>query len=332
MTAGGRDRVTERVDAASVRERLAAVGYVASEDLSTALALAVVLGRPLLVEGPAGVGKTSLAQAWAESLGSDLIRLSCYEGIGRAEALYEWDYPRQILALRAGEAGLGVGGPLRAPEDGSVPDIYGEAFLLARPLLRALRGQDPKHPPVLLIDEVDRTDEAFEAFLLEILGEFQVTIPERGETVRARVAPHVVLTSNRTRELSDALRRRCFYVYVDYPLPEIEREIVRRRIPGIPERLAREAVAAMAQIRMLALEKEPGPAETLDFCRALAALGHDDLAHIHHADMLRLLPTLAKSEEDREVIVEHLAEVLGHGREPDLGDSPRRESRHANGL
>lgn len=296
-----------RIDPVTTRERLRGVGYVASDPLATALALSAFLGRPLLVEGPAGVGKTSLAQAWAQALGSDLVRLSCYEGIGRPEALYEWDYPRQLLYLRATEThdtGLGQGRGI---------DLYGDGFLLARPLLRALQGQDAERPPVLLIDEVDRTDEAFEAFLLEILGEFQVTIPERGETVRAKVRPHVVLTSNRTRELSDALRRRCLYVFVDYPSPEVERAIVMSRIPGVPERLAREAVAAIGRIRALALEKEPGPAETLDFCRALSALGQEDLAGASPAAVSHALAAVAKSEEDREVIEEHLADVLGHG-------------------
>lgn len=298
---------TGRVDPGGVRSRLAEVGYVASDSLATALSLAGLLQRPLLVEGPAGVGKTSLAEAWAQSTGGPLIRLSCYEGIGRAEALYEWDYPRQILSLRAQET-------QRAAAAWMEPsDLYGDAFLLSRPLLRALRGEDALRPPVLLVDEVDRTDEAFEAFLLEVLGEFQVTIPERGETVRAKVPPYVVLTSNRTRELSDALRRRCLYAYVDYPAPEIEREIVLRRIPGIPDRLARDAVAAIGRIRKLALEKEPGPAETLDFCRALVALGTEDLATAASEDVARALPTLAKSEEDREVMLEHLPEVLGHG-------------------
>jgi len=298
--AGGVRMETERL-----RERLGDVGYVASPELATAAALATVLERPLLVEGPAGVGKTSLARAWAQVLGGELIRLSCYEGIGRAEALYEWDYPRQILALRAREVGV-VGQAW--PED-----LYDDAYLLARPLLRALRGTDPKRPPVLLIDEVDRTDEAFEAFLLEVLGEFQVTIPERGETVRAHVIPRVVLTSNRTRELSDALRRRCLYVYVDYPAPATEVEIVRRQVPGVPERLAQEAVAAMGRIRRLPLEKEPGPAETLDWCRALLALGRDDLGGADRDTVARSLAAVAKSEEDREVMLEHLAEVLPHG-------------------
>jgi MoxR-like ATPase len=269
------------------------------------LALAGKLERPLLLEGPAGVGKTSLAEALALATGGELVRLPCYEGITRSQALYEWDYPRQILALRAQEAGR-LDTVLGTEAGHSRLDLYGDAFLLERPLLRALRGRPGEPPPVLLVDEVDRSDEAFEAFLLEVLGEFAVTIPERGQTVRAQVRPWVLLTSNRTRELSDALRRRCLYAFVDYPAPQEEVAVVQARVPQVPQALAQEVVRTVGRLRQLGLEKAPGTAETLDWCRALWALGHTTWS----AEAARAtLATVVKSEEDLALTLAHWEEV-----------------------
>ena len=281
-------------DPKTVAARLAEAGYVAEPTLSTALALAVELRRPLLLEGPAGVGKTSLGEAWAQATGGRLERLTCYEGLGREEALYDWDYGRQILTVRLAE-GTGDGRRLGAG------DLYGDEFLLARPLLRALRGEAGAPPPVLLIDEVDRADAAFEAFLLETLAEWGVTIPERGETVRAVLPPVTFLTSNRTRELSDALRRRCLYAYVDYPDAALEEAIVRRSLPAIGPALARQAVTLVARLRAMSLVRVPGTAETLDLCRALLALGIERIT----AERLRtVLGTVVKSEEDQRLVAE----------------------------
>jgi MoxR-like ATPase len=282
------------LEPSAVADRLRAVGYVADATLATAVALARELSRPLLLEGPAGVGKTSLAEAWARSTGARLERLSCYEGLGREEALYDWDYGRQILTVRLAESAGSAAG-LRTD------DLYGDDFLLPRPLLRALRGASGEPAPVLLIDEVDRADAAFEAFLLETLAEWGVTIPERGETVRAEVPPVAFLTSNRTRELSDALRRRCLYAYVDYPDAEHEEAIVRQRVPGIGVALSRQAVAVVGRLRTMPLVRVPGTAETLDLCRALLVLGIDRLS----PDRLRqVLGTVVKSEEDLRLIAE----------------------------
>ncbi|MCL6596546.1 MAG: MoxR family ATPase [Firmicutes bacterium] len=275
-------------DPEAVAARLGEVGYVADRTLATALALAVTLDRPLLLEGPAGVGKTSLAEAWAKATQARLHRLSCYEGLGREEALYDWDYGRQILAVRLAES-RGEAERLRTG------DLYGDEYLLERPLLRALRGRAGEPAPVLLVDEVDRADAAFEAFLLETLAEWGVTIPERGETVRAEVAPVAILTSNRTRELSDALRRRCLYAYVDYPAQDQEEAIVRANVPGLGVALARQVVAIMARLRSLPLLRVPGTAETLDLCRALVALGANEVTPERMRD---LLGTVLKSEED----------------------------------
>ncbi|EYB66546.1 ATPase [Deinococcus phoenicis] len=244
--------------AAAFRER----GYVAGDALVTALRLVVALGKPLLLEGPAGVGKTEAAKTLAEVLGTRLIRLQCYEGLDAQAALYEWNYARQLLHLRAAEAG---GRPV------TDEDLYGPQFLMQRPLLEAIRQPTS---PVLLIDEVDRADEAFEAFLLELLAEWQVTVPELG-TLRATARPHVLLTSNRSRELSDALRRRCLYQWVEYPSAAQELDILRARLPGIDEALARQVTAAVHALRALPLGKPPGVAETLDWAAALLALHRD---------------------------------------------------------
>jgi MoxR-like ATPase len=245
---------------AAVRAALAGQGYLADEGLATATYLASALAQPLLLEGEAGVGKTEVARALAGATGAALIRLQCHEGIDLHHALYDWDYQRQLLAIRAAEAGA----PAR--------ELFGREFLLRRPLLEALEHEGG--PVVLLIDEVDRADDEFEAFLLEFLADFAITIPELG-TVQARTPPLVVLTSNRTRELHDALKRRCLYHWIDYPTQEREAEIVRTRLPGVPDEIARRVCAAVARLREQELYKLPGVGETITWARALLALEGD---------------------------------------------------------
>ena len=250
--------------AAAFRER----GYIADRSLSTAVFLALELGRPLLLEGEAGVGKTELAKVLAASLGAKLIRLQCYEGLDVNTAVYEWNYPRQMLEIRLLEA--------RGEADrATAHDIFGPEFLIRRPLLQALEATDGE-PPVLLIDEIDRADEEFEAYLLEILSDFQVSVPEIG-TIRADRPPRVVLTSNRTREVHDALKRRCLYHWIDYPTAQKEFEIVLARVPAAPEALARSVVGFVHRLREADLTKVPGIAETLDWAGALLALGTPEL-------------------------------------------------------
>jgi MoxR-like ATPase len=251
----------------ATRRLLAAGRYVADESLATAVYLALVLGRPLLLEGEAGVGKTEVAKVLAETLGRRLIRLQCYEGLDAAAALYEWNYPRQMLEIRLAELGGEAGAEGRAR---LARDIFAERFLLKRPLLLALEP-DAAGPPVLLIDELDRTDEPFEAFLLEILSDFQVTVPEMG-TVRAPSPPVVVLTSNRTREIHDALKRRCLYHWIGYPDAARELEILRLRAPELSAALAEQVVRFVQRLRAADLFKLPGVAETIDWARALLAL------------------------------------------------------------
>ncbi|MCZ6750068.1 MAG: MoxR family ATPase [SAR324 cluster bacterium] len=246
-------------------------GYVADRALLTPLFLMTRLGRPLLLEGHAGVGKTETAKVLAQLLDTELIRLQCYEGLDAASTLFEWNYQKQLLAIRLHEGpGKSRG---ETPED-LERHIFSADFLLERPLLKSISARDA--PPVLLIDEVDRADEEFEAFLLELLSEFQITIPEIG-TIRAVHRPLVILTSNRVRELSDALKRRCLYHWIDYPTFERELEIVRGRVPEITERLAHQVVRVVQALRTLQLEKPPGVAETLDWAIALLALGHGAL-------------------------------------------------------
>ncbi len=254
------------MNAARIRERFAQLGYIADEDVATSLELALALEKPLLIEGPAGVGKTESAKVLADVLETKLIRLQCYEGLDSASALYEWNYPKQLLHIRLTEQ---RGESVEARE----AEIFGREFLLARPLLAAI-GEECA--PVLLIDEIDRADEAFEAFLLELLGEFQVTIPEIG-TLRARARPIVVVTSNRTRDLSDALRRRCLYLWIGYPSFERELEILRARLPGIDERLARQIARFMEFLRAQPFQRVPGTAESLDWALALVRLHRDAL-------------------------------------------------------
>ncbi|HMR33541.1 MAG TPA: MoxR family ATPase [Geminicoccaceae bacterium] len=261
--------------------------YVANRSLSTALFLALKLGRPLFLEGEAGVGKTEIAKVLAETLGRKLVRLQCYEGLDVASAVYEWNYQRQMLEIRLAEA------EGAADREGLAQDIFNERFLIRRPLLQALEG-DFAGPPVLLIDELDRTDEPFEAYLLEVLSDFQITIPEIG-TIAAEQPPIVILTSNRTREIHDALKRRCFYHWVDYPSAERELEILRLRVPGIEERLSKQIVGFVHSLRGQDLFKLPGVAETLDWARALNTL---DCLEITPEVINDTLGTLLKYQDD----------------------------------
>ena len=270
-----------------IEGRLAAVGYIADRDLATALWLMDFLKRPLLLEGKAGVGKTEVAKALAAVHGAELIRLQCYEGLDQNATLYEWNYQRQLLAIKAREA---AGEAAERIEE----QIFSEKYLLERPLLAAIRRQKS---PVLLVDEIDRADEEFEAFLLELLSDFQVTIPELG-TIAAIAIPRVVLTSNDTRELSDALRRRCLYHYVDFPDVEREATIILARTPGVAAALAAQIARIVAAIRREDLRKTPGVAETLDWAATLAGLHVEDLRdapEIVHETLICLL----KTHEDR---------------------------------
>ncbi len=259
---------------------LAGVSYLPDRGLATALYLSLRLEKPLLLEGEAGVGKTAAAKAVAAALDVPLIRLQCYEGLDVAHAVYEWNYSRQLLHIRAAQ-------------DGAVEEteLFGREFLIRRPLLEAVESDTPV---VLLIDEVDRADEEFEAFLLEILSDFQITIPELG-TIRARQRPHVILTSNLTRELHDALKRRCLYHWIDHPSLEREIAIVHVHVPGVPERLAEQAARFAAQLRELDLQKPPGVAETIDWVQALSALGRQEL-DVEHVEAT--LGSLVKYHED----------------------------------
>jgi MoxR-like ATPase len=264
--------------------------YVADRALMTSVFLGLRLGRPLLLEGEAGVGKTELAKVLASTLGTRLIRLQCYEGLDVNTAVYEWNYPRQMLEIRLLEAQ----GQL---DEARAQDIFSPEFLLKRPLLQALEAEDGQ-PPVLLIDEIDRADEEFEAFLLEILSDFQVTVPEIG-TVRAEHPPRVILTSNRTREVHDALKRRCLYHWIDYPDAQREYEIVLARVPDTPERLATAIVAFIQRLRQGQLTKVPGVAETIDWASALLALGAGRLT----AELIDdTLGVVLKYEEDVQAI------------------------------
>jgi len=277
-------------------DRLRSGGYIADRGLATALFVSMSLGRPILIEGEVGVGKTEVAKVLASEFGRRLIRLQCYEGIDTNQALYEWDYARQMLQIRAlSERQL--------DDDDAVDKLFGPKFLLERPLLDAVRAGDRA---VLLIDEIDRADDEFEAFLLELLSDFQITIPEIG-TISATSPPLVVLTSNRTRELHDALKRRCLYHWVGYPSIEREVEIVLLRVPGVSETLARQLVAAVNRLRQLDLAKPPGVAETLDWVATLEVLGETELNARTVDDTLG---AVVKDRDDLELVRDNLEEIV----------------------
>jgi MoxR-like ATPase len=300
MTAKARRDLPSSID--STVELLGSADYVAERSLSTAVFLALKMGRPLFLEGEAGVGKTEIAKVLSATLGRKLVRLQCYEGLDIASAVYEWNYARQMIEIRLAEA-EGV-----KSREGLGQDIFNEKFLIRRPILQALEGDGfGNGPPVLLIDELDRADEPFEAYLLEVLSDFQVTIPELG-TIKAAEPPIVIITSNRTREIHDAIKRRCFYHWVDYPDAVRELDILRRKAPGAAENLSREVVAFVQRLRKLDLFKQPGVAETIDWSQALVTLDkmsldaetvndtlgallkyQDDIARIRGSEAERLL-------------------------------------------
>ena len=281
-----------------IATKLAAVGYIADRDIATALWLMEFLKRPLLLEGEAGVGKTEVAKALAAVHEAELIRLQCYEGLDQNAALYEWNYQRQLLAIKTRE-GIGENA------DDIEEHIFSEKYLLERPLLAAIRRETP---PVLLIDEVDRADEEFEAFLLELLSDFQVSIPELG-TIKATAIPRVVLTSNGTRELSDALRRRCLYHYIDFPDVDREARIILTRIPGIETSLAVQIARIVAAVRKEDLRKVPGVAESLDWAATLAGLEVHDLRQEPEA-IYETMMCLLKTQEDRARLTREVSERL----------------------
>lgn len=282
----------------TLAEALAATGYVADDGLAMALLLTEMLNRPLLLEGEAGVGKTEVAKALAKLDNTDLIRLQCYEGLDRSDAIYEWNYQRQLLAIKARD---GAGGDAETVEEA----VFSEKYLLERPLLAAIR-QDK--PPVLLIDEVDRADEEFEAFLLELLSDFQVSIPELG-TIEATSIPRVILTSNGTRELSDALRRRCLYHYVDYPDTSREARILLSRVEGLDTALALQIAELMGKLRKEDLTKVPGVAETIDWAAALVGLGTKNL-HERRETVFETLVCVLKTREDQARITPEVTDRL----------------------
>jgi MoxR-like ATPase len=284
-----------------VESRLRERKYIGDRGLATSIFLALKLEKPLFIEGEAGVGKTEAAKVMADVLGARLIRLQCYEGIDLAHAVYEWNYPRQLLHIRL----MGEGEDRRVAER----EIFSSEFLLRRPLLDAIDNDDPT-PPVLLIDEIDRSDEEFEAFLLELLSDFQVSIPEIG-TIKAKRAPFVVITSNRTREVHDALKRRCLYHWIDYPDLEKEVEIVRARAPEAADGLAREVAGLVQGLRSMDLYKVPGVAETLDWARSLAALG---ATSIDSSLVNATLGSALKYQEDLERVREQIPSLVERAR------------------
>jgi len=277
-----------------VKASLGEVGYLADESAALVSYLAQRLGKPVLVEGPAGVGKTELAKALSRSSGRELIRLQCYEGLDEAKALYEWNYRKQLLRIQAEAADDARGG-----WEGAHDEIFSEEFVLTRPLLAAIASEEPV---VLLIDEIDKTDQEFEAMLLEVLSDFQISIPELG-VVSARTHPLVVLTSNNTRELTEALKRRCLYLWLDYPAIEREVEIVRLHAPDLDERLARRLVEVVHMVRSLDLKKPPSIAESIDWARAVLLLGADDL---DRSVFERTMSIIVKHRTDLDVVAERV--------------------------
>ena len=282
-----------------LQELMEAADYVTDAPIATSVHLAMRLRKPLLIEGPAGVGKTEVAKVVARMLGTNLIRLQCYEGLDASTALYEWNYQKQLLHIKLEEAGHNS-----RPMDEKEHEIFSEPFLLRRPLLQAITQESQS--PVLLVDECDRSDEEFEAFMLEVFSDWQVTIPEIG-TIKATHPPHVILTSNRTRELSDALRRHCLNLWIDYPSAEKETRIIARKVPGINARLSREIAKFMETLRQVRLAKVPGVAETLDWAQALAAL------HADHLDEPVLTETLGCLLKDADDMKRFRAEVAKAG-------------------
>jgi len=283
-----------RAEIKKIEEMMEAADYVTDPAIGMSVYLAMTLKKPLLVEGHAGVGKTEMAKVMAKMLGTNLIRLQCYEGLDAAQALYEWNYPKQLLHIKLEE------GAEHSMEEKEAA-IFSAPFLIKRPLLQAISATDA--PPVLLIDEIDRADEEFEAFLLEILSEFQITIPEVG-TIKATQPPYVILTSNRVRELSDALRRRCLYLWIDFPSFEKEHRIVMRKVPGVNERLAREISRFMETARTIRLAKAPGVAETLDWAQALCSLHAD---HLDESLVNETLACVVKDADDVKRLKRELA-------------------------
>ncbi len=281
-----------------VASGLRSVGYLPGASTALVSFLATKLGKPVLVEGPAGVGKTELAKALATYLGRQLVRLQCYEGLDEAKALYEWNYRKQLLRIQAEESGTGW--------DAVHDDIFGEEFLLARPLMTAIASQQPV---VLLIDEIDKTDQEFEAMLLEVLSDFQISIPELG-VVSCRTHPVVLLTSNNSRELTEALKRRCLYLWLDYPELEHELEIVRLHSPELPETLARRLVEVVGMVRALDLKKPPSIAESIDWARALLLLGAEE---IDSATFAETMSVIVKHRTDMDVVAERVGLKLGAG-------------------
>ena len=275
---------------------LQAAGYLPGESTALVAYLAARLGKPVLVEGPAGVGKTELAKTLADYLRRDLVRLQCYEGLDEAKALYEWNYRKQLLRIQAEAEGTGW----QAVQD----DIFGEEFLLSRPLLQAIASPEPV---VLLIDEIDKTDQEFEAMLLELLWDFQISIPELGR-IEARTHPVVLLTSNNSRELTEALKRRCLYLWLDYPTPERELEIVRLHAPELPETVARRLVEVIAMVRELDLKKPPSIAESIDWARALLLLGAQDIDQQMFRDTMSII---VKHRTDLDTVAERVGVRLG---------------------